>query len=182
MNQKALIQNRWLYRVLRVVAGIMTTFVGLMILLTAGTALAGDTDMLIDFIDMEKKAPALDMVDHVAIVFTSGFAIITFWLLFRSINQFLKHAERGELFLDSTANALSRMGRAMILLYLVFLCFDVLLPMLIAPRAMIENGIDFIIYMIDPNVLTLLIGTVLIALAGALREGREIQDELRQIV
>lgn len=182
MNQKAFIQNRWLYRVLRILAGVMTSLVGLVIILTAATALAGDTELLIDMIDIESEAPKLNMATQVAMVFISGFAIITFWLLFRSINQFLKHAERGELFLDSAANALSRMGSSMILLYIVFLCFDVLLPMLIEPEAIVENSIDFLIYLIDLNVLTLLIGIVLIALAGALREGREIQDELRQIV
>ncbi len=182
MNQKALIQNRWLYRVLRILAGVMTSLVGLIIILTAASALMGDTEMLIDMIDIESEAPKLSMAAQAAIIFTSGFALITFWLLFRSINKFLEHAEKGELFLDSTANALSRMGGSMILLYIVFLCFDVLLPMLIEPKAIIENSINFFIYLIDLNVLTLLIGIVLIALAGALRDGREIQEELRQIV
>ncbi|WP_108810618.1 hypothetical protein [Sphingorhabdus sp. Alg231-15] len=182
MNQQASTQNRWLYRLLRIVAGVMTSLVGLTIILTAVTALMGDMELLVDMVEMESADPKLGLVAQIALVVTCVLAVFTFLLLFRSINRFLAHAEKGELFLDSAANALSRMGVSMILLYVVFLSFDVLLPMLIEPESIIENSIDFFIYLIDLNALGLLIGIVLMALAGALREGRELQDELRQIV
>ena len=182
MNQKASIQNRWLYRLLRIVAGLMTSLVGLVIILTAVTALTGDMELLTDMVEIESDDPKLGLVAQIALVATCSLAVFTFLLLFRSINRFLAHAEKGELFLDSAANALSRMGVSMILLYVVFLGFDILLPMLIEPESIIENSIDFFVYLIDLNALGLLIGIVLMALAGALREGRELQDELRQIV
>ncbi|GAB5482464.1 MAG: hypothetical protein Pars92KO_22210 [Parasphingorhabdus sp.] len=182
MKRKSYIQNRWLYRLLRVVAGVMTSLVGLFIILTALTALAGDMELLTDMIEIESDDPNLGLAAQIALVVTSGLAVLTFLLLFRSINRFLAHAEKGELFLDSAANALSRMGISMILLYVVFLGFDVLLPMLIEPDSILENSVDFLVYLIDLNALGLLIGIVLLALAGALREGRELQDELRQIV
>jgi hypothetical protein len=182
MNQKAYIQNRWLYRALRIIAGLMTSLVGLVIILTAVTALTGDMELLTDMVEIESDDPKLGLVAQIALVATCSLAVFTFLLLFRSINRFLAHAEKGELFLDSAANALSRMGVSMILLYVVFLGFDILLPMLIEPESIIENSIDFFVYLIDLNALGLLIGIVLMALAGALREGRELQDELRQIV
>ncbi|MEP2990600.1 MAG: hypothetical protein ABJN65_15170 [Parasphingorhabdus sp.] len=182
MNQKAYIQNRWLYRGLRILAGMMTSLIGLVMILTAVTALTGDTELLMDMVDIESDDPKLSLAAQIAIVVTCSFALLTFLLLFRSINRFLAHAEKGELFLDSAANALSRMGVSMILLYAVFLSFDVLLPMLIEPESIMENSLDFFIYLIDLNALGLLIGIVLMALAGALREGRELQDELKQIV
>lgn len=182
MNQKAFIQNRWLYRVLRILAAVMTSLVGLLLIYSTVTALCGDTAVLVDMLDMESSNPGLNMVSQVALVVVSIFAIVTFWLLFRSINKFLKHAELGELFLESAAVALSRMGSSMILLYGVFISFEVFLPMLIEPGTIVENSLNFLMYLVDLNVLTLLIGIVLMALAGALREGREIQDELRQIV
>lgn len=182
MKRKSYIQNRWLYRLLRVVAGVMTSLVGLFIILTAVTALAGDMELLTDMIEIESDDPKLGLAAQIALVVTSGLAVLTFLLLFRSINRFLAHAEKGELFLDSAANALSRMGISMILLYVVFLGFDVLLPMLIEPDSILENSVDFLVYLIDLNALGLLIGIVLLALAGALREGRQLQDELRQIV
>ncbi|MEP2103341.1 MAG: hypothetical protein ABJP02_08420 [Parasphingorhabdus sp.] len=182
MNQQASIQNRWLYRLLRIVSGVMTSLVGLTIILTAVTALMGDLELLTDMVEIESDDPKLGLVAQIALVVTCSLAVFTFLLLFRSINRFLAHAEKGELFLDSTANALSRMGVSMILLYVVFLSFDVLLPMLIEPESILENSVDFFIYLIDLNALGLLVGIVLLALAGALREGRELQDELRQIV
>ncbi|QTD55742.1 hypothetical protein [Parasphingorhabdus cellanae] len=182
MNQKASIQNRWLYRTLRIVSGVMTSLVGLTIILTAITALMGDMELLRDMVEMESDDLKLGLVSQIALVVICSLAVFTFLLLFRSINRFLAHAEKGELFLDSASNALSRMGVSMILLYVVFLGFDVLLPMLIEPESILQNSVDFFIYLIDLNALGLLIGIVLMALAGALREGRALQDELRQIV
>jgi len=181
MNQKAAVQNRWLYRVLRILSGVMTSLIGLTIVLTAVSALLGDTEMLTDMVEMD-AGTQLSVAAKIALVVTSSLAILTFLLLFRSINRFLRHAENGELFLDSAANALSRMGVSMILLYVVFFGFDVVLPMLIEPQSVIENSLSYFIYLIDLNVLSLLIGIVLLALARALREGRELQDELKQIV
>lgn len=182
MNQKTKIQNRWLYRLLRIVSGVMTSLVGLTVILTAVTALMGDMELLIDIVDMESINPELNLVTQITLVVTCALAVYTFLLLFRSINRFLSHAEHGELFLDSAANALSRMGVSMVLLYVVFIGFDVVLPMLIEPDSILDNSVDFFVYLIDLNALTLLIGIVLMALAGALREGRELQDELKQIV
>ncbi|GAA0487734.1 hypothetical protein GCM10009096_33310 [Parasphingorhabdus litoris] len=183
MNQKAYTRNRWLYRGLRIVAGAMTSLVGLVIILTAVTALMGDLELLTDMIEIESDDVKLGLAAQIALAVTSSLAVFTFLLLFRSINRFLGHAERGELFLDSAANALSRMGISMILLYVVFMGFDVLLPMLIKSESILQNSVDFLVYLlIDLNALGLLIGIVLMALAGALREGRQLQDELRQIV
>ena len=182
MNQKAYIQNRRVYRVLRVLAGLMTSLVGIFIILTAVTALTGDMELLVDMLDIEDDDPKLGVSAQVGLVVACSFAVFTFLMLFRFINRFLRHAEQGELFFDSTANALSGMGFSLILLYGVFISFEVLLPMLIEPASILENSIDFLFYFIDLNVLTLLIGIVLLALAEALREGRELQDELKQIV
>lgn len=182
MNQKAYIQNRRVYRALRIVAGLMTSLIGVFIILTAVTALMGDMELLVDMLDIESDTLKLSIAAQIGLVVTSSFAVFTFFLLFRFINRFLSHAEQGELFFDSTANALSGMGFSLILLYGVFICFEVLLPMLIEPASILENSINFLFYFIDLNVLTLLIGIVLLALAEALREGRELQDELKQIV
>jgi hypothetical protein len=70
----------------------------------------------------------------------------------------------------------------MTLLYFVFLSYDIIRPMLAVPQDIFENSIDFITSLIDLNVLTLLLGIVLIALAGALREGRAVQEEYKQII
>lgn len=182
MNQKVSNQNRWLYRGLRIVAGLMTSLIGLVMILTAVTALTGDMELLTDVVEIDSDDPELSLAAQIALVVTCSVAVYTFLLLFRSINRFLSHAERGELFLDSAANALFRMGVSMILLYVVFISFDVFLPMLIEPDSILQNSVDFFVYLIDLNALGLLIGIVLIALAGALREGRELQDELKQIV
>ncbi len=182
MNQKAFIQNRWIYRLLRIAAGIMTSLVGLILIYGTATALMGDMEAIMDMLDIESADIRLNMVAKIALVLVCLYSLVTFGLLFRSINRFLKHAEQGELFLESTANALSRMGFAMILLFGVFMAFEVLLPMLIEPNDFIVNSLNFLLYFVDLNVLMLLIGIVLIALAGALREGLQLQDELKQIV
>jgi len=182
MNQEKNVRNWWFYRALRIAAAIMTLMASLAIALMAVTALMDDTEILADFMDCDTKIGNLNIAAKTGIVAVTLFALLTFWRLFRSINRFLKYAQKRELFLDSAEEALARMGRAMIMLYFVFLSFDILIPMLVTPQEVYENSVDFIGAFVDLNVLTLLIGIVLIALSGALREGRAAQDELKQIV
>lgn len=182
MNQEKTVRNRWLYRALRIVAAIMTAMMGLALTIATIATLLGDVEVLNDMIDLDTEIETLNMAAEICLVTANILALVTFGLLFQSINRFLNYAERGELFQDSAEKALIGMGKAMILLYFVFLSYDIILPMLAVPQDIFENSIDFITSLIDLNVLTLLLGIVLIALAGALREGRAVQEEYKQII
>ncbi len=182
MQQKNLPRNRWVYRGLRIVAAITTILLTAVVVGAVILALAGDTQLLADLLETESGNLKLSTVAQVSLTIAGLLCALAFGLLFASINRLLKHAEQGELFLESATKALSRMGFALILLYLTMLCFEVLLPALIEPAPMSENIVDLLFSAFDFNALILLMGAILIALSGALREGREFQDELRQIV
>ncbi len=182
MNRQFNTEKRWFYRPLRVVAAIMTAFVGIAISATIVTALIGDLEMLNDFVEMESEITSLSNTAKVGLGLINIFALLTFWLLFSSIRTVLIYAERNELLQDSAEKALMKMGYAMLMLYFVFMSTDILIPILADPSSIYENLINFFVYLIDLNALTLLIGMVLMALSGALREGRIVRDELKQIV
>lgn len=180
--QEKNVRKRLLYRTLRVMSGVMTGMMALASLAVAYSTVSGSTELVSDFAEIDGVEGPLSIAAKAAVVGTVLLSLLAFWLLFRSINLFLQHTERGELFINEVEIALSRMGTALILLYFVFLSYDIVVPMLILPDQIFDNSIDFLISFIDLNALTLLIGIVLRTLAGVLREGRAAQDELNQIL
>lgn len=176
------LNREWYYRLLRIVSAVMTGMMAAASLAVAYSTLSGGTEMVADFADLDGVAGTLSLTTKAVVIGAVLLSLITFWLLFRSINLFLKHAGRGQLLIDEAEIALSRMGTAMILLYCVFLVYDILVPMLIKPDDIFDNIIDFLTSFVDLNALMLLVGIVLRTLSGTLSEGRAAQDELKQIL
>lgn len=176
------VQSRLLYRVLRVLAGVMTLIFSVVISYACIAALFGDQEMLIDFIDEDNASLTLNVPTIIAIVATNILGVSSLALMFFSMNRFLKHAESGELLIASACNALKRLGIAMIMLYLTSMSLAVLIPVLGIPGFLAEYSVALPLFLIDLDFLYLLIGVVLLAVAQALREGQAAKEEAKQYV
>lgn len=182
MKNDQTVQNRLLYRVLRVLAGIMTLVAGLAISYACIAALFGDQEMLIDFIDEDATSLSMNVPTILAIVATNLLAIASLGLLFFSLNRFFKYAESGEMLVDPARDALKRLGVAMVLLYLTTRFVAVVIPMLGISGFWTENRYSLPLTFIDLDFLYLLVGAVLLALGQALREGQVAKEETKQYI
>lgn len=182
MENERNVQSRLLYRVLRVLAGLMTLIAGLAISYACIAALFGDQEMLIDFIDEDAASLSINVPTILAIVATNLLAIASLGLLFFSLNRFFKYAERGEMLFDPARNALKRLGVAMVLLYLTTRFVAVVIPMLGIPGFWTENKYSLPLTFVDLDFLYLLVGVVLLALGQALREGQVAKEEAKQYI
>ncbi len=182
MKNEQTVQSRLLYRVLRVLAGIMTLVAGLAISYACITALFGDQEWLIDFIDEDAASLSINVPTILAIVVTNLLAIASLGLLFFSLNRFFKHAESGEMLVDPARNALKRLGVAMVLLYLTTRFVAVVIPILGIPGFWAENKYSLPLTFVDLDFLYLLVGVVLLALGQALREGQVAKEEAKQYI
>lgn len=176
------VRSKLVYRVLRVLAGVMTLIFSVLISYACIGALFGDQEMLIDFIDEDNASLTLNIPTILAIVATNILGVASLALLFFSINRFLKHAERGELLITSARNALRRLGVAMIMFYLTTRLLAMLVPALGIPGFVTEYSVMLPIFFIDMDFLFLLIGVVLLTVARALGEGQAAQEEAKQYV
>jgi hypothetical protein len=182
MENERTVQSRLLYRVLRVLAGLMTLVAGLAMSYACIAALFGDHELLIDFIDEDAASLSMNVPTILAIVTTNVLAIVSLGLLFFSLNRFLKYAERGEMLVDPARNALKRLGVAMVLLYLTTRFVAVVIPVLGISGFWMENRYSLPLTFVDLDFLYLLVGVVLLALGQALREGQVAKEETKQYV
>ncbi|MCK0128922.1 DUF2975 domain-containing protein [Erythrobacter sp. F6033] len=182
MEDNRTVPSRLLYRLLRAFAGIMTTIAGLVISYACITALFGEQELLIEFIDEDVASLSMNAPTILSIAVTNVLAVSSLGLLFFSTNRFLKHAERGELLLESARNALKRLGIAMVMLYLTTRSIAVLVPVLGIPGFWDENKFVLPLYFLDLDFLYLVVGVVLMALGRALREGQAAKEEAKQYV
>lgn len=182
MENERTVQSRLLYRVLRVLAGLMTLVAGLAMSYACIAALFGDQELLIDFIDEDAASLSMNVPTILAIVTTNVLAIASLGLLFFSLNRFLKYAERGEMLVDPARNALKRLGVAMVLLYLTTRFVAVVIPVLGISGFWMENKYSLPLTFVDLDFLYLLVGVVLLALGQALREGQVAKEEAKQYV
>lgn len=170
------------FRALRVMAGLMVGVAGLAITFGCVSALLGDTEMLVDFIDEDKLSLEMTVPAIIAVAATNILALTSLGLLFFSLNRFLSIAARGELLLASARNALKRMGIAMILLYVTSRFLAVGIPLAGMDGFWEEYAWSIPISFLDLDFLYLLVGVVLLALRQALHEGQTAKDEVRQYV
>lgn len=182
MENERNVQNRLLYRALRVLAGLMTLIAGLAISYACIAALFGDQEMLIDFIDEDAASLSMNVPTILAIVATNSLAIASLGLLFFSLNRFFKYAESGEMLVDPARNALKRLGVAMVLLYLTTRFVAVVIPILGIPGFWTENKYSLPLTFVDLDFLYVLVGVVLLALGQALREGQVAKEEAKQYI
>ncbi|WP_432201548.1 hypothetical protein ACRAQ7_05110 [Erythrobacter sp. W53] len=163
-------------------AGAMVIIAGLAITFGCVSALLGDTEMLVDFIDEDKLSLEMTVPAIIAVVATNILALTSLGLLFFSLNRFLSIAARGELLLASARKALKRMGIAMILLYLTSRFLAVVIPLAGMQGFWADNALSLPFLFLDLDFLYLLVGVVLLALRQALYEGQAAKEEVRQYV
>lgn len=182
MQDRQTSKGSFWFRVLRVMAGAMVIIAGLAITFGCVSALLGDTEMLVDFIDEDKLSLEMTVPAIIAVVATNILALTSLGLLFFSLNRFLSIAARGELLLASARKALKRMGIAMILLYLTSRFLAVVIPLAGMQGFWADNALSLPFLFLDLDFLYLLVGVVLLALRQALYEGQAAKEEVRQYV
>lgn len=175
-------KGSFLFQALRVMAGLMVIVAGLAITVGCVSALLGDTEMLVDFIDEDKATLSMTWPAIVAVVSTNVLALTSLGLLFFSLNRFLSLAARRELLIGPARNALKRMGIAMILLYLTSRFLAIGIPLAGMDGFWEENALFLPFLFLDLDFLYLLVGVVLLALRQALYEGQAAKEEVRQYV
>lgn len=182
MKRDGTIRNRLLYRLMRVLAGLMTLFSGLVFTIACCGALLGHHEMLLDFIDDDASSLVMTVPTQIAIVISNLVGLTALGLLFFGSNRFLNHAERGELLVDSARNALRRLGLAMVLIYVTTRLLALVIPILGIPGFWEDNGIIIPLTFVDMDFLYILVGVVLLVLGQALREGQAAKEEAKQYV
>lgn len=182
MKNESSAQSPMLYRALKALAGAMILVASLAISYACISALLGDQEMLIEFIDEDDASLVMTLPTILAIVVTNILGLVSLGLLLFSSNRFLNHAQRGELLVDNARNALMRLGVAMILLYLTTRLVVVVIPLLGVPGFWEEYGILLLLAFVDLDFLYLLIGFILIVCGRALREGQAAKEEAKQYV
>ena len=170
------------FRALRVMAGLMVLIAGVAITFGCVSALMGDTEMLVDFIDEDKLTLSMTWPAIIAVTATNILAITSLGMLFVSLNRFLSIAARGELLIGPARNALKRMGIAMILLYVTSRLLAVGIPLAGMDGFWEEYAWSIPVSFLDLDFLYLLVGVVLLALRQALHEGEAAKEEARQYV
>lgn len=171
-----------LFQVLRMITGLMVIVAGVAITFGCVSALLGDTQMLVGFIDEDKATLTMTWPATIAVVLTNVLALTSLGLLFFSLNSFFAHAARGELLIATARNALKRMGIAMILLYATSRFLAVGIPLAGMQGFWEENALYLPIFFLDLDFLYLLVGVVLLALRQALHEGQTAKEEVQQYV
>ncbi|MEE9272989.1 MAG: hypothetical protein V3U57_06975 [Robiginitomaculum sp.] len=167
---------------LRVLLGIFVVLDSIEFIKIFGSALIfDDTTLLYGMIDLNISKPLALWQVLLSMLFL-GIALIAIWLVFLAVNQFFSISRRNGFFVTGAIKTLRRMGFSLILLWVGMALMETTLPWVLTYKIppMEHAKISWLPF--DTDMITLLIGFVLLLMASALNEGRTIDDENKQII
>lgn len=166
--------------VLRVVALVMAAIYILLYVTMWGYLIFGDTELVFYYIDIESAAPLKFWQTVLAIGITSV-EMGAYVIICLAANRFLKASKSAGFFIEEVIKACRQIGWGIILYWLGTIWIDYILPGVLTfyfPEGE-RVAIDWIAF--DHYVLVL-VGVILLLMAQALKEAREIDSDNKQII
>ncbi len=145
--------------------------------------MTGDSSTMISNLDFEGDVdPAVD-VPRLAILLALGILVIYLVViakLFWAMDRLLCTAKLGGLASHTAAKALRSMGRMMVALWVLLLCLESFLPLIVFLPNTPELSVEFAPF--DLKILLVLVGMTLWLLARLVDEARAMKEELAGVV
>ncbi len=169
---------------LRITALITAAFYSLVYVIMWASAWLGHTAMVFDYaevdVDLVVNAP-LTPLQLIGGMFSTGLFIGSMLLIALTANRFLRIAYREGFFEAGVARTLKHLGRGLVLFYLG-LFLDNFSPWLITKNLPPELQKEFNLMVLDPTLVALIAGFVLLLLSTAMNEAREIDTDNKQFI
>lgn len=166
---------------LRVLAILMAVIYGAYYLYVWSFALAGDTEDAFDFIDVISTEP-LTLIQIAGGMVFSGIAIGAMVLIAIIANRLLKSTYRDGFFKSGVSKTLKQLGYALVLFWLGMILAENFMPWLLTKNLTPELREEIQWFLLDANLVALLVGFVLILVSGAMDEARAIDEDYKQII
>lgn len=146
-----------------------------------GTAWAGDTELAFDLFDIVSTDP-LTPVQITGGMICTGIMVGAVVLIVFILNRFLKLTHKEGFFQDGVAETLRKLGWALILFWLGLFLSDSLLPWLLTKNLPQEIRIEAEWFPLDDGLIALFVGFVLLLVADAMVQAREIDEDNKQFI
>lgn len=166
---------------LRILVILMAVIYSAYYLVVWGLALAGDTESAFDFVDVISTEP-LNFIQIIGGIIFSGIAIGSMVVIAIIANRLLRSTYRDGFFEAGVAKNLKQLGYALALFWLGMILAENFMPWLLTKNLDVELREEIEWFLLDPNLIALLVGFVLIVLSGAMDEARMIDQDNKQII
>ncbi len=167
--------------VLRGLAIFLAILCGVLYLYTWGAALAGDTELAFDFADVYSTAP-LDAWQIIGGIICSGIAIAAVIMICLAAARFLSVTKRDGFFIVGAAKACRRMGQGLIVFWVGMVLVENFMPWIMTRNFAVDERIEIEWFLLDLSFIFLLLGVVLLLMAGAMDQARVIDQDNKQII
>lgn len=154
---------------------------GCLYLVIWGMAWAGNTEIVYGLTGAVSEEP-LTKLQIIGGMICMGAFVGAFILIALTTNIFLKKAYREGFFQTGISRALRHLGYSMVLFYLGLTLTEKFLPWLITKNLGPEQQNPIEWFFLDPTLVALLVGLVLLLLSGAMDEACDIDAENKQII
>jgi len=141
----------------------------------------GDTEDAFDLIDVVSTDP-LTPVQIIGSMLLSGLAIGSMIMIAFTANRFLGGAYRNGFFDVRVAKTIKHLGYGLLLYWLGFILSENLMPWLLTLHFEAEFQEPIEGFLLDANIVALIVGFVLVLLSGAMDEAREIDADNQQFI
>lgn len=141
----------------------------------------GETEAAFDFVDVASTAP-LKHWQIIGGMICSGVAFGAMGVIAFAANRFLKLTKRDGFFINDAAKACRHMGYGLILFWVGLILWENFMPWIITHNLPEEQQEEIIWFLLDPNIIALLVGFILILMAQAIDEARAIDEDNKQII
>lgn len=169
--------------VLRGVALVLATVYALstiLVLWVAYLAFTGNTELFFFFIDQNSTAP-LEPWQIILTVLIAFYHISTFIFLCLAANQFLKASKSAGFFIEEVIRACRKIGYGLMFYWLGLNLYENYIPGILTHNFPADEQLGILWTPIDHYVI-LLVGVILLLIAQAIQEAREIDSDNKQFI
>lgn len=167
--------------VLRVLVLMLVVIYGLFFLIIWGLALAGETEGAFDFIDIDSDT-SLAAWQIMGGIFCSGVEIIAMAMIAWSASQFIVMTRSRGFFIKEVPKTCRTMGYGLITFWAGMLLTENFLPWIMTRGLPKGQQEDIIWFLLDANLIALMVGIVLLLMAQAIDEARVIDNDNKQFI
>lgn len=166
---------------LRITALVTAAIYGAFYALIWALAWFGETEAAFDFVDVISEEP-LTPLQIIGGMICTGLAFGAMVMIAITANKFLKTAYREGFFEAGVARTLKQLGYGLILFYVGLMLSENLMPWFLTKNLAPELQEEIEWFLLDPNLVALLVGFVLLLLSGAMEEARAIDEDNKQFI
>lgn len=146
-----------------------------------GYAFSGNTKLVFDFIDIDSTA-VLTPLQFFGGVISSGVVIIAMCVVAMGANRLLKCTYKNGFFQDGVSRDLKIIGYGMILFWLGLILADDVMPWILTWYLEAGDRKEIEWFPLDPNIIALFVGFILILVSSAIEDARMIEAENKQFI